>query len=416
VTLPDGVFLPIHGTQQAADLTRETEHRRRAEDALQENEREYLSVIEVLSEGIAVIQADGSISSLNESGARMVGAARPELIGRLLLDLRWHAIREDGSSLPHSEHPALVTLQTGKAIQNFVMGLHQRDHSIRWLSVNTYPLSKRPGEPPYAAAASFTDITEHVRHEREMRESYDALDRLTHEFIGIVSHELRTPLTAIRGALSLLESDAFATLPPKAHTLLNIARTNTERLMRIINNILDLDQLESGQMVLNVVEVDPALLMQDVVASIAEAAEGKHITIVTEIALPPVLKTDRERLMHVLKHLLSNAVKFSPMSAEVRLRASTPSPECVLFEVIDHGIGIPDTLLDRMFKSFAQANMSDTRAPGSAGLGLAIARSTVERLGGRIGVESEQHVRTRFWFELPWAAHPAGTAHPQTDS
>jgi PAS domain S-box-containing protein len=406
VTLPDGLFLPIQGAQHTADLTRETEHRRQAEAALRDNELEYLSVIEVLSEGIAIIQADGTVSSLNESAARMVDATRGELEGQRLLDLRWHAIREDGSLLLHDEHPALVTLRTGEAVKNFILGLYQRDHSLRWLSVNTYPLRKGSGQPPYAAAASFTDITERVRHERAMRESYDTLDRLTHEFIGIVSHELRTPLTAIRGSLSLLESDAFATLPPKAHTLLNIARTNTERLMRIINNILDLDQLESGQMVINVVELDPASLLQDVVASLQEAADGKHITIVTEVSLPPVLKTDRDRLTHVLKHLLANAVKFSSMSAEVCVRASTPAPERVMFEVIDHGVGIPRTLLDRMFKSFAQADMSNTRAPGSAGLGLAIARSTVERLGGRIGVESEPNVQTRFWFELPHAPHP----------
>ena len=387
--------------QHAADLTRETAYRRRAEDALRDNQTQYLSVIEVLSEGIAIILADGTVASLNESAARLVAAPRAHLVGQRLAELRWHAIREDGSSLPRSEHPALVTLRTGEPIRNFVLGLYQPDQSIRWLSINTYPLRYGPNVPPYAAAASFTDISEQVRHERELRENYNTLDRMTHEFIGIVSHELRTPLTAIRGSLSLLESDAFGALPPKAHTLLNIARTNTERLTRIINNILDLDHLESGEVVLEITDLDPATVIHAVVTELAESATGKHINIVTEIGLPPLIRTDRERLTHVLKHLLSNAVKFSSMNAEVCLRATESSPNRVMFEVIDHGVGIPRSLLDRMFKSFAQANMSDTRAPGSAGLGLAIARSTVERLGGRIGVESEPNVRTRFWFELP---------------
>lgn len=366
------------------------------------NEREYLSVIEVLNEGIAVIQADGIVSLLNESAAKIVGSSRERILGHRLIDLSWQAIREDGSPLPHEDHPALVTLRTGHAMRNSRLGLQIGNDGTRWLSINTYPLRRRNEALPYATAVSFTDITDQVRRERELRESYDTLDRLTHEFIGIVSHELRTPLTAIRGSLSLLESDAFGKLPPKVHTLLQIAQTNTERLTRIINNILDLDQLESGQVVLNVVELDPMSVIRAVLDDIAESATGKHIAITTDLSLPEMLRTDRERLTHVLKHLLSNAVKFSPMNGEVCLRATTESPDRVRFEVIDHGVGIPPSLLERMFKSFAQANMSDTRAPGSAGLGLAIARSTVERLGGRIGVDSEPNVITRFWFELPY--------------
>jgi two-component system sensor histidine kinase VicK len=404
VTIPPHIVLPLQTTQHVADLTRETEQRVKAENALRESEMEYRSVVELLSEGIVVLRTDGTIASLNESAADMLGVSSDFLMGKQLLDLRWHAVREDGSFMPHEDHPALVTLYTGEAVKDFVMGLYQRDHSIRWLSVNTYPL-RRPSELlPRSVAVSFTDITLRLRHERAMRESYDALDRLTSEFIGVVSHELRTPLTSIRGALKLLESDVFATLPPKAHTLLNIARSNTERLMRIIDDILDLEQLESGRMVIHPTEIDPMPLMQDAVATVRAAADKKSAAIVTDVSLPPHITTDRDRLLHVLEHLLSNAVKFSPDGSEVQLRASTLPTDRLLFEVIDHGVGIAPAMLDRLFRSFTQGDASDTRHPGGAGLGLAIARSTIERLGGRIGVESEQHVLTRFWFELPHAA------------
>jgi PAS domain S-box-containing protein len=384
-----------------ADLTRETQQRVKAENALRENELEYRSVVELLSEGIVILRADGTVESLNESAAEMLGVSRDFLIDKRLLDLRWHAVREDGSFLPHEDHPALVTLRAGNALEDFVMGLYQRDRSILWLSVNTYPLRRQDETLPHAVAVSFRDITLRLQHERAMRESYDALDRLTSEFIGVVSHELRTPLTSIRGALKLLENDVFAALPPKAHSLLNIARSNTERLMRIIDDILDLEQLESGRMVLHPVEIDPVHLIRDAVVTVRDPADKKGTVVVTEISLPPLITTDRDRLLHVLEHLLSNAVKFSPDGSEVQLRASTLATGRLLFEVIDHGVGIAPAMLDRLFRSFTQGDTSDTRHPGGAGLGLAIARSTVERLGGRIGVESEQHVLTRFWFELP---------------
>ncbi len=406
--LPDGILLPLQAMQHSADLARETAQRRMAEAALRANAQEYHSVVEVLSEGIAVIQADGTISSLNDSAARLVDAPRERLLGQRLLDLRWHAVTEDGHRMPHTEHPALITLRTGEPIRDYVLGLYQRDRSIRWLSVNTYPLRHAPDQLPYAVASSFTDITERLRHERAMRESYDALDRLTSEFIGVVSHELRTPLTSIRGALKLLESNVFASLPPKAHELLRIARSNTERLMRIINDILDLEQLESGRMVMHPIPFDPAELVRQVIESLGESAEHKGVRIVTHAQLPPRMQADRDRLFHVLEHLVANAVKFSLADSEVIVRAVRLPSDKLLFEVIDHGVGIQRSMIDWLFRSFTQADASDTRHPGGAGLGLAIARSTVERMGGRIGVESTQNVQTRFWFELPYVAPAEG--------
>jgi PAS domain S-box-containing protein len=399
--VPEHVVLTIPGAQHAADLAREMEQRRKAENALRRSEAEYRSVVDVLSEGIAVIEADGTISSVNESAAQLVNSTREELIGKRLLDLRWHAVLPDGSDLVHAEHPALVTLRTGKPVKGFVLGLHYTEADIHWLSVNTHALRHASTEAPYAVVASFTDVTERLERERQMRDAYDALDQLTSEFMGVVSHELRTPVTALRGALGFLESGVFAELPPKGRELIAIARNNTDRLTRVINNILDLERLKSGRMTFEPSELDVTELVARVMRGYQAAADKKRIVLSTEVSLDTPIVGDDERIAQVLENLVSNAVKFSPPDSSVVVAARHETDAMVMFEVIDTGVGIAPAMLEKLFRSFAQADTSNKRLPGGAGLGLAIAKSTVEQMGGRIGVESEQQVRTRFWFTVP---------------
>jgi PAS domain S-box-containing protein len=409
VTLPEHIVLPTQGAQHGADLARETEQRLQAEAALKRSEAEYQSVFEVLHEGIAVIQADGTLSSINESAARLVHSTRALLTGKKLADLRWKAIARDGSEIPHDQHPTLITLQTGEPISGFELGLVQSDGSVKWLSINSYPLRHHENELPYAVVASFTDITKHLQHEEEMRKAYESLDKLTSEFIGVVSHELRTPITALRGALGFLESGMFAGLPPKGQELIAIARNNTDRLMRIINNILDLKRLQTGRMNLDLAPVKLTELVERVIHTQSAAAEKKRITLTAQIDVDIPVLADVDRLAQALDNLVSNSVKFSPYESEICIAARrstmTDATEVpmVEIEVIDTGIGIAPAMLDRLFKSFVQADASNTRAPGGAGLGLAISKSIIEQMGGVIGVESEPGVRTRFWFTVPVA-------------
>jgi PAS domain S-box-containing protein len=163
VKVPDHIVLTTQGVQHLADLARETEQRRKAEAALLQREAEYRSVVEVLSEGIAVIQGDGTISSVNESAARLVNATKEQLLGKRLLDLRWHAVLPDGTDIPHADHPALRALRTGVAENGFILGLIRPDGTTCWLSVNTYPLRHTPEEAPYAVVTSYTDVTERLK-------------------------------------------------------------------------------------------------------------------------------------------------------------------------------------------------------------------------------------------------------------
>jgi len=223
--------------------------------------------------------------------------------------------------------------------------------------------------------------------ERELTER-SALDSLKDEFVSTVSHELRTPLTSIRGALGLLSSGVLGTVDAKAQNLLRIALTNTERLIRLINDILDLERMDSGRSVLDVRRCSlPDLIYQatETMNAMAEAASIR-ITISPEASavLPSVFfDGDSDRILQVLTNLLSNAIKFSPSGSTVTIDVETP-PEALIFRIADQGRGIPEDQLEAIFERFKQVEYSDSRHRGGTGLGLAICRSIVQQHGGTI--------------------------------
>ena len=223
--------------------------------------------------------------------------------------------------------------------------------------------------------------------ERELTQR-SALDSLKDEFVSTVSHELRTPLTSIRGALGLLSSGVLGTVDAKAQKLLRIALTNTERLIRLINDILDLERMDSGRAVLQVRRCSlPELIHQatETMSAMAEAAEILlTISPNATVVLPSVFfDGDSDRILQVLTNLLSNAIKFSPPGSTVMIDVDTP-PEALIFRIADQGRGIPEDQLETIFERFKQVEYSDSRHRGGTGLGLAICRSIVQQHGGTI--------------------------------
>ncbi len=227
------------------------------------------------------------------------------------------------------------------------------------------------------------------------------LDKVKSEFVSTVSHELRTPLTSIRGSLGLIAGGVAGKLPDAASGLVDIAKNNCERLIRLINDILDTEKIESGQMRFEprVLELRP-LLEQALTANASFAAQ--HNVKVNLEAPEESLRADvdGDRLTQVITNLLSNAVKFSPSGGAVRVHVARAGDR-VRIEVIDCGPGIPDAFRHRIFEKFSQADSSDTRPKGGSGLGLNISKAIVERLGGKIGFTTEVGVGTTFHFELP---------------
>jgi len=229
-----------------------------------------------------------------------------------------------------------------------------------------------------------------IRRESDERElsQRSELDSIKDEFVSTVSHELRTPLTSIRGALGLLNSGVLGTVDAQAQNLLRIALTNTERLIRLINDILDLQRMDSGLSVLQVRRCSlPELIYQaiETMTAMADSADVKLTVSPTAKAILPSIffDGDSDRILQVLTNLLSNAIKFSPPVSAVTIEVETP-PEALIFRISDQGRGIPEDQLEIIFERFKQVEHADARQRGGTGLGLAICRSIIQQHGGTI--------------------------------
>jgi signal transduction histidine kinase len=247
-----------------------------------------------------------------------------------------------------------------------------------------------------------TIVDEHSATRNQLEEQR-RLERLKDEFISIVSHELRTPLTAIHGSLGLVSEGRAGVLPPKAGQLVDIAYRNSQRLVRLATDLLDLQKIESGSLTFDVRSHPVAGLLEAAVEANQPYGSRFEVALVLgEVPKDVQVLVDADRVMQVLTNLLSNAAKFSPPHERVVLGAERRGTE-VRVSVADHGPGIPRDFRDRIFQRFAQADSSTTRPREGTGLGLSISKAIVEHLGGRIGFESQEGAGTTFFIDLPQA-------------
>ena len=239
----------------------------------------------------------------------------------------------------------------------------------------------------------FLSVAQDVTERKEV-------DRLKNEFVSTVSHELRTPLTSIRGALGLLEGGVLGALEPQALEVVQIARSNSDRLIRLINDILDLEKMAAGKLDLSLVQIDPRELLTTALAGIQAVAEASGVELRGGIQGEGELSGDKDRLVQVLTNLVSNAIKFSPPNGVVRVQVDERAGVW-RFAVADQGPGISPHQMAKLFRKFQQLDSSDTRSKGGTGLGLAISKAIVDQHRGRIWVTSEPGQGTVFLFEVP---------------
>ncbi|PWK54985.1 response regulator receiver domain-containing protein [Silicimonas algicola] len=229
------------------------------------------------------------------------------------------------------------------------------------------------------------------------------VERLKDEFVSTVSHELRTPLTSIAGSLGLMAAGATGELPPAAARLVGIAHRNTDRLTRLVNDLLDIDKVESGQMQFELKRIDLNVLAVQAVEQSHPLAERVNVAIEARTAPKPILvEGDVNRLLQVADNLVSNAIKYSAPGQSVTVTVGLKGERACL-SVIDRGPGIPEEFRSQMFRRFSQADASDRRSQEGSGLGLAIALAICHRHGGTISYESTIGIGTRFDLELPLA-------------
>jgi PAS domain S-box-containing protein len=263
------------------------------------------------------------------------------------------------------------------------------DGSLRWLWTKVCSIYDSEGNVS-GLCGVVHDITE--RKDAELRVS---------EFYSTVSHELRTPLTSIRGSLGLIEGGKTGQIPPLAMQMIKIGRVESERLIRLINDILDIKKLEAGHLEFNAEPVEPHILVEKTLAAIAGMASEFNVNLKSSVITSHQIFADYERLTQVVTNLVSNAIKFSPKEGTVTVSVRTRANDFLRFSVRDEGQGIPPEQMHKLFGMFQQLDSSDTRKVGGTGLGLAISKSIVEQHGGKIGVDSVKGQGATFWFDIP---------------
>lgn len=354
--------------------------------SLKSSEERFRTAMETAPIGNALVRPDGRFLSVNHALCELLGYSEQALLA------------SDIHSITHPDDVLLDQAQVQRCLSGETdryrlekRYFHQSGRIV-WALLSVALVRHGNGQPNYFVAQ--------IQDTTEQRE----IERLKDEFISVVSHELRTPLTSIRGSVGLVLGAHAASLPAPAKRFLEIASNNCERLMRLINDILDIEKIVSGNMRL---ELQPCALAQ-IVRNAVQAAEGygQRLNVRFQLDLPPgdlQAVVDEERLLQVLANLLSNAAKFSPAHETVQVSVAQ-SQDGVRIRVSDRGPGIAEEFRDRIFGKFSQADSSSTRRAGGTGLGLHISRQIVERMGGRIGFDSVVGQGSTFWVEFAPAA------------
>jgi PAS domain S-box-containing protein len=346
------------------------------------------------------VDLDGRVTFFNTGAERILGYAASELIGQradVLLDSQELHARAAQRGIQPGELFAQAADHASAHTDEYT---YIRKDGSRMTALVTVTRMRDIDGTLLGFVSVATDVT-----------ARRAVEKMRDEFVSVVSHELRTPLTSIRGSLGLLAGGVLGAMPPRGERMLNIAVQNTDRLLRLINDMLDLERMRSGRVEMERSTCDLGQLMRQAVDVMRSMAEQGGVRLEVD-PLASAVCADADRMLQVLTNLISNAVKFSEPGARVTLAAREQSNEAIRIEVRDQGRGIPAEHLERVFERFQQVDSSDSRAKGGTGLGLAICRMIVEQHGGRIWAESDPGAGTTMIVELPAATvEPAAAAH-----
>lgn len=377
------IVIAVLGTLR--QLLTQSEQRRTAE-ALRESEGLFRGIYANAGIGIAISAfEDGRpcIVDVNPAFARMMGYSAEELRGG---DFSMITPAENLDSLQEMRE----AIQAGEEAIAREQPCRRKDGSMVYGSLTVSVVRGEDGSPQMLVGA-IEDISQRKGAEK-------AKD----EFVSVVGHELRAPLTSIRGSLGLLQGGVVGEVSGEAAGMIDTAVSNTDRLVRLINDILDLERMESGRLQLQMAPVSARALVDqalEVVGAIAEAAEVELHAEAADLRV----EADSDRIVQTLTNLLANAIKFSGPGDEVCVTVGAEEGGGARFTILDHGRGIPAGQLDSIFERFGQVDASDAREKGGTGLGLTIARQIVEGHGGRIWAESSPRAGTRLQFTLPLA-------------
>jgi two-component system, OmpR family, sensor histidine kinase VicK len=378
-----------------SSLQQEINERKQMEMALRKSEEQLRSITNALPVLIAYVDTQECYQFNNQAYQDWLGQSPQNIQGQHLQQV-W------GEVCYRRMQPHINSALAGEAV-TYENEITLQDGSMRSVS-STYIPDLDLASKVTGFFALSSDISEHK-----------AIERMKDEFISVVSHELRTPLTSLHSALKILSTGRLGTLPQDGQQFLAIADENTERLVRLVNSVLDLQRIEFGAVTMEKHACNAAHLMVQAVEAMKPMAQQHEVLLVNQ-PLDIQLWVDADYMVQALTNLISNAIKFSTAGGTVWLtveysdpleRTATPSRSVVphvLFRVRDEGQGIPPDKLELIFERFQQVDSSDSRKKGGTGLGLTICRKIIEQHGGKIWVDSQWGQGSTFSCILPQGA------------
>ncbi|MEI8365531.1 MAG: PAS domain-containing sensor histidine kinase [Parachlamydiaceae bacterium] len=366
-----------------AAIVRDITSRKQFERQLFESEQRFHSLVDVAIDSILTVDDQGLILFYNNASETIFGYSRQYILGKSI-----HVLLSDLNN-----HDILNALKFPDQAEN--KKFFEKYHNILCKRENgeIFPAEVSIGRISFEGKPVFTwilrDITDRQR-----------LIKMKSEFISTVSHELRTPLTSINGAIGLILMGKGGKISPEMRTFVEIAHRNSERLVLLVNDILDVEKIEADKMAFNMETVDLVKVLKNIMENDRVYADSFQVSLAYDCPYKSLmLKTDTQRLTQVITNLLSNAIKFSSPKETVTLKVEQQKNK-VRISIIDHGPGIPKAFQPKLFQKFVQLDSSDNRKRGGTGLGLAIAKMITQKLGGTIGFKSQEGKGSTFYIEL----------------
>ncbi len=345
---------------------------------LQQSEKRVRTIVETMPTGLIIINKEGAIESINPATEKMFAYDIKALSG-----------------LPVQK---LFPKEAASSVEDFLQKLltKGRNHILELEAAKadgeSFPVEVSVNEFEAFEGARFMLVILDISERREV-------ERIKQEFVSMVSHELRSPLTSVQGFLSMLAEDIYGNLNPQGQKSVALAERSVTRLIKLINDLLDIDKLEAGRLRMNFKHTDMDRVVERAFDAVHNLAHIENIKL-EKTGTSTQLIADPDRLVQVLVNLLSNAIKYSPPESKITVDTSV-SKSLTEVKVIDRGAGIPEKYHQSIFERFEQVNTPDRTQKGGSGLGLAICKAIVEQHGGQIGLMSEEGKGSTFWFKLP---------------
>ncbi|MNS31947.1 Non-motile and phage-resistance protein [compost metagenome] len=400
--------------QRDADVARLQTQLREALETVRTLERERHEfehlVDSVVDYAIFSVDAHGVIQSWNAGAERIKGWKRHEIVGRNYSLLYTPEDRATG-------RPAANLRLAAERGHHEEEGWRQRkDGTLFWAHISLTPMRDADGRV-FGFSKVTRDVTE-LKHAEEAREQaarirqqvevLQGVDRMKDQFLSILSHELRTPINAIMGFGSVLDDEVLGPLSPAQHDYLKKMLSGAEVLLALVSDLLDVSRIAAGKFSLEPQPMHLETIVHDTLGHLGPLADQKRQRLHARLESPlPALEADAQRIAQVLTNLVNNAMKYSPADTDIEVSARVDG-RFVRVEVTDHGEGIAEEDIPRLFQRFVQLDQGNTRRAGGTGLGLSISKALVQAHGGDIGVESELGCGSTFWFTLPLHPSPSG--------